>query len=109
MTTLEDLFGESVSNCGKIFHHVCHVLMTTLYHIVRFPETDTEWDAEIRDFLEDIMCWGRGMGSTLTLRADRGRGGHIIITHTSSQFAYEVCNEMSTNITLEHTCLIFVV
>ena len=61
LTTLEDLFGESVTNCGNIFNHVCRVLVAVLYDwYVRLPETDAEWETELRGFLEnyEFPCVG---------------------------------------------------
>ena len=61
LTALEDLFGESISNCGKIFNHVCRLLVARFYdRYVRLPVSDAEWEEEIKGFLEnyEFPCIG---------------------------------------------------
>ena len=53
-TVLEDLFGESLENCCVIFNKVCRVLVSKMYdQYVKLPETDDEWEMELKGFLEN--------------------------------------------------------
>ena len=56
-----DLFGISESTACKFFNRVCRLLVSSLYdRYVRMPETDDEWEAEVRGFLEnyEFPCFG---------------------------------------------------
>ena len=60
-TVLEDLFGESLENCCVIFNKVCRVLVSKMYgQYVKLPETDDEWEMELKGFLEnyEFPCIG---------------------------------------------------
>ena len=60
-TVLENQFGESISNCANPFNHVCRVHVSSLYdRYVRVPETDEEWEHEVRGFVEnyEFPCVG---------------------------------------------------
>ena len=53
LTTLEDLFGESISNCSNIFNNVCRVFVSTLYdRDVKLPENDEQWASELKGFID---------------------------------------------------------
>ena len=53
-TMLEELFGVSESLVAVTFNKVCGVMVATLYkEYVKMPETDAEWEAELRGFLEN--------------------------------------------------------
>ena len=52
-TVLEELFGASESLAAITLNEVCRVMAATLYkEYVKIPETDAEWEAELRGFLE---------------------------------------------------------
>ena len=61
LSTLEDVFGWSISTNDKAFNYVCRVLAQRLYdRYVRLPETEEEWTAEIKGFTEnyEFPCVG---------------------------------------------------
>ena len=60
-TTLSQLFGVSISLASVTFNKVCRVLAATLYNrYVKLPQTDEEWKAELKGFLEnyEFPCMG---------------------------------------------------
>ena len=68
-TTLEDLFGESESNCCTVFNSTFRMLVSTFYdRYVYLPRTNKEWRQNFADLLKitNFRVGGRGMASTST-------------------------------------------
>ena len=60
-STLEDLFGVSVSSASTFFNKVCRVIVANIYDLyVTLPSTDKEWEAELKGFIEnyEFPCVG---------------------------------------------------
>ena len=60
-TTFSQLFGVSISLASATFNKNCRVLVSTFYNrYVKLPQTDEEWEAELKGFLEnyEFPCVG---------------------------------------------------
>ena len=62
--TLAALFGLSIPCVNEFFNKICRILVRKLYNqYVRLPETEAEWGAEVKGFLENyefpcVGAWG---------------------------------------------------
>ena len=65
-SVLEDLFAVSIESGCVFFNKVCRLLVAHFYDdYVKLPETDEEWEAELRGFIENygFPCVGAWDGS----------------------------------------------
>ena len=63
--TLAAQFDLSVPSINKFFNKICRILVGTLYdQHVRLPETEDEWGAKVKGFLENykFSCVGTQVG-----------------------------------------------